>query len=259
MGLKLALCQYQAEIGNVSANLNRIMTTLSQTKSDVYIFPELFLTGYGADCSSLSEEVQYAVDRMRLWCLEMDVAILVGAPSYRSNGIRNSLLFISSGETVRYDKMYPARSGVCSEKGFMRGDKPMLCSFKGMTFGLSICYDIFFPEILRSYALAGADIDICIAASAIQTKPYYDRILPARSLENLFYTVFVNGIGVSGDQRFYGSSKLIGPLGNTISELGSEEEVRCVYVDKEVIINARKENKHLDDRRIDINWRLDSL
>ena len=255
----MALCQYQAEIGDVGANLNKIMTAVSQTKADVYIFPELFLTGYGADYSSLSEDVQYAVDKIRLWCLEKDVAVLVGAPSYRSNGIRNSLLFITPGDTARYDKLYPTSIGICNEKEFIRGDKPMLCPFKGMTFGLSVGYDIFFPEVFSNYALACADLNICIAASAAQSKPYYDRILPARSLENLIYTVFVNSVGSSGDLKFYGTSGLIGPLGDTISELGSGEEIRCVYVDKDVVANARKERKHLDDRRIDINWRPDGL
>lgn len=254
MGLKLALCQCQAEIGNVGANLNKIMAAVSQTKSDVYIFPELFLTGYGADYLSLSEDVQNAVDKMRLWCVEMDIAILVGAPSYLPNGIRNSFLFITPDDVIRYDKLYLARFGIYSEKEFVRGDRPMTASFKEMTFGLSICYDVFFPEIYRNYALSCADINVCIAASAMPSKPYLERILPARSLENLVYTIFVNSTGKSGDLEFYGSSRLLGPLGNTCGELGSEEGVLCVYVDKEVIENARKKRKHLDDRRIDIGW-----
>jgi len=257
MGMKLALCQYRADIGDVDANLNKIMTAVTQTQSDVYIFPELFLTGYGADYASLSADVQYAVDKMRLWCMEKDIAIVVGVPTYLPSGIRNSLLFISSKEIIRYDKLYLARFGVYSEKEFVRGDRPMMCSFKGMTFGLSICYDIFFPEIYRNYALSGADINICIAASAIQSKPYYERVLPARSLENLVYTVFVNSVGSSGNLMFYGSSGLIGPLGDALGNLGDNEGVLCVYVDKDVVGNARKERKHLEDRRIDIDWRPD--
>jgi predicted amidohydrolase len=258
MGLRLALCQYQAAIGDVGANLNKIMTAVTQTRADVYIFPELFLTGYGADYPSLSEDVQFAIDKMRLWCLERDIAILVGVPSYHTTGIRNSLLFITPGDLIRYNKLYPGRFGTCSER-FIKGDRPVTCSFKDMTFGLSICYDIFFPEIYRNYALSCADINICVAASAVSSKPYYDRVLPARSLENLVYSVFVNGVGDSGELSFYGSSRLIGPMGDTLGELSDEEGVLCVYVDKDVIKNARKESRHLEDRRIDINWCPDNL
>ena len=254
MGIRLALCQYRSATGDVGANLGRILSAAAQTRADVYIFPEMFLTGYGADYASLSDDVQYAVDKMSLWCMENDSALLVGAPSYSQDGIRNSLFFISPDGTVRYDKLYLARFGIYSEKDFVRGDRPVMCSFKSMTFGLSICYDIFFPEIYRNYALSCADINVCIAASAFPSKPYFERILPARSLENLVYTVFVNSTGDAGDLKFYGSSRLISPLGDTLGDLGEEEGVLCVYVDRDVVKNARKERRHLDDRRIDISW-----
>jgi predicted amidohydrolase len=259
MGIRLALCQYQTATGDVGANLNSIMSVISQTRSDVYIFPELFLTGSGADHRTLSDDVHNAMDKIKLWCMERDVAVLLGAPSYSSNGIRNSLFFITSSDVIRYDKLYLARFGTDQEKEFIRGERPVLCSFKGMTFGLSIGYDIFFPEIYRNYALSCADINICIAASTVRTKPYIERILPARSLENLVYTVFVNSIGNSGNTEFYGTSRLVGPLGDALGELGEEERALCVYVDKDVITNARKERRHLEDRRIDIDWRPDVL
>jgi len=259
MGMRLALCQCQAAADDVNSNLNKIMAAVTQTRADVYIFPEMFLTGYGADYAALSDDVQYAVDRMRLWCMERDVAIIVGAPSYSSSGIKNSLLFITPNDLVRYDKLYLARFGIYSEKEFVTGSRPVICPFRDMVFGLSICYDIFFPEIYRNYALSCADVNICIAASAGPSKPYYERILPARSLENLVYTVFVNNVGSSGGLEFYGSSRLVGPLGDTLGELGDKEEILCVYVDKDVIKNARKERRHLEDRRIDINWYPDKI
>lgn len=259
MGIRLALCQYQSTVDDVGANLNKVMSVISQNRSDVYIFPELFLSGYGADYAALEEEIQYAIDRIKLWCMEKDIAIVIGTPAYCSKGITNSLLFITAGDITRYDKLYLARFGVYSEKEFIKGGNPMVCSFKGLTFGLSICYDIFFPEIYRNYALSCAEINICIGASATSSKKYFDRILPARSLENLVYTVFVNGVGTAGDLEFYGTSRLIGPLGDTLSELGAEEEALCVYVDRDVITNARKERRHLEDRRIDISWCPDNL
>ena len=254
MGLRLALCQYKAETGNVGANLSKIMSVLNQTRSDVYIFPEMFLTGCDAEYALLADNVLRAVDRIRLWCMEKDIAVLVGSPSYCPDGMRNSLLFITSKDVVQYDKLYLAHSGTYSEKDFVRGDRPVLCSFKDMTFGLSIGYDIFFPEIYRNYALSGADVNICVSASAAPSEQYFERVIPARSLENLIYTVFVNGAGTSGDPKHCGMSRLVGPLGNTLSSLGGDEGTLCVYVDREVVGNARKENKHLEDIRTDIKW-----
>jgi predicted amidohydrolase len=235
------------------------MSVISQTRSDVYIFPELFLTGCGADQNALAEDVQYAIDKIKLWCMERDIAVLVGAPSYSNNGTKNSLFFITAKEIVRYDKLFLAHSGTHQDKEFTKGENTITCSFKSMTFGLSIGYDLFFPEIYRNYALLCADINICVAASVTSAKPYFERILPARSLENLMYTVFVNSIGCQGTAEFCGSSRLVGPLGDTLGEMGMEEGALCVYLDKDVIINARKERRHLEDRRIDINWLPDDL
>lgn len=259
MGIRLALCQYRSETGDIGQNLNKIMSVISQTRSDVYIFPELFLTGYGADYASLEEEVQYAVDKIKLWCMEKDIAVVVGSPSYGPNGMKNSLLFITSEGVVKYDKLYLARFGIYSEKDFIKGERPIVCKFKDITFGLSICYDIFFPEIYRNYALSCADVNICIGASATPSRPYFDRILPARSLENVLYTVFVNSVGESDGKTFYGHSRLIGPLGDTLTELEEEDTAVCVYIDRDVITNARRERRHLEDRRVDITWFPDIL
>jgi predicted amidohydrolase len=139
------------------------------------------------------------------------------------------------------------------ENRFEAGKSPILAEFGGMKFGLSICYDIFFPEIYRSYAAAGADVNICISASADASRKYLERVLPARSLENVIYTVFVNNIS-SGLPKFYGGSRLLGPLGDTLAESGGGEDVLCVFVDRDVVGNARKERRHLEDLRKDIRW-----
>ncbi|MDR0887833.1 MAG: carbon-nitrogen hydrolase family protein [Candidatus Methanoplasma sp.] len=254
MGLRIAICQSNAVTGEVGINLNRALSILSQTKADVYVFPELFLTGYGADYKSVESEVQYALDKLRIRCMEMDIAIVMGAPAYLPDGMRNSLYFITHKGADRYDKLYLAKFGVYSEDAFVPGKIPVIGEFKGMKFGLSICYDIFFPEIYRNYAVSGADVNICIAASAGPSREYLERILPARSLENVIYTLFVNNISDFGDQRFYGRSRLLGPLGNVLTETGGGEEIVCTYVDHAVVENARKERRHLADLRKDIHW-----
>jgi predicted amidohydrolase len=254
MGLKMAICQSKSAMGEVSTNLNRALSIISQTKADLYIFPELYLTGYGADYASLETDIQYALDKIRIRCMELDIAVAIGAPAYLPDGIRNSLYFITHEGTDRYDKLYLAKFGIYSEDAFVPGKIPVTSTFRDMKFGLSICYDVFFPEIYRNYAVSGADVNICISASAGPSREYLERILPARSLENVIYTVFVNNISDFGEQKFYGHSRLLGPLGNVLAETGDGEEIACVYVDRAVVDNARKERRHLADLRKDIHW-----
>lgn len=256
MGVRIALCQIPANTGSVGTNLDRIMSTITQTKADIYVFPELFLTGYGTDYVPLKNDVEYALDKISLWCSENDIAIAVGSPAFVEGAIKNSLYFITQNKVVRYDKIYLAKFGIYCESMFVQGNKPAIAEFKGMKFGLSICYDLFFPEISRFYAMNGADVNICVAASAEPSKEYYEKIAPARSLENVMYTIFVNNIGKYGTTKMFGHSRLIGPLGNTISEADDREDIRCVYVDKEVIKNSRKIRRHMTDLRKDIDWKI---
>jgi predicted amidohydrolase len=234
MGIKLALCQYSSETDNVGANLNKIMAAISHNRADMYIFPELFLTGPGADHALHEDEIQYAVDKMRLWCMERDIAIVVGAHSPGNAG--SSVIFITLDDIVKHGGAYHTHSEPYSDVGFAKSSKPVAYSFKEMTFGLTVCGDLFNPE-----AYGTADVNICIAAATERTKQYCDRLLPARSLDNLSYTVFVNGSGIaSAGSNLCGSSRLIGPLGDTLGELGEKEGVLCVYVDNDVIKNAKR-------------------
>lgn len=256
MGVKIALCQAESSVGEVGKNLDRIMNVIIQNRADVYVFPELFLTGYGADYSKLKDDVGYAMDKMALWCMENDIAIVIGSPHYENNSVFNSLFFITQNKRVRYDKMYLAKFGVYTEHEFREGVKPAVAEFKGMKFGLSVCYDIFFPEIFRFYAVKGVDANICVAASADPSREYLERILPARSLENVVYTVYVNNVGKYGENRMYGHSRLVGPLGNTLGETGEKDEILCLYMDRSVIENARNIRRHMSDLRNDISWRV---
>ncbi len=246
----------RSNTGDVGTNLDAVMNILNNTSADVYVFPELYITGYGADYRFLKDEVDVALDRMTLACCENDIAIAIGAPSYMEDSIRNSLYFITQNKRTRYDKLYLAKFGIYSEDAFEQGCRPAIAEFKNMKFGLSICYDIFFPEIFRFYALNGVDVNICASASAEPSREYFEKIAPARSLENVNYTIFINNIGKYGKTEMFGHSRLIGPLGDTISEADGKEDVRCVYVDKDVVENSRNIRRHLSDFRRDIDWNV---
>ncbi len=225
-----------------------------QNEADLYIFPEMFLTGYGENPAGLEEDVQRALDRIRLRCMERNTAVVVGGPRYTPEGIYNTAYFIHQSGMEYYDKIHLASFGIYSEACFTPGNKTTMFEYKGIKFGLSICYDIFFPELYREYAMGGADAMICLAASAMPSESYFDIMLPGRALEELSYIVFVNNYGDNGSMKFYGRSRLVSPLGSIVGELSEDDTLKCYYMDCNVVNNARKERKHLVDFRDDIKW-----
>jgi predicted amidohydrolase len=231
MGVKIALCQ-MASAGDVGSNLDCIRRSMTHTDADVYVFPELFLTGRDADLMSLREDVEFAVDRMSIWCSEVDAALIFGAPAYVDGTIRNSVYFVTQGETVRYDG-----PPLTAEEAAPGGD-PVAGRFKGATFGLGLGSGPDPAGLIRLCADGGAWIVICPASVDGAGMGHCDRMLSEHSRDNLVYTVFVNS-PVRPGEGAGGRSRLIGPDGDTLFEAGEDEGISCVYLDEAVVDNIR--------------------
>ena len=154
-----------------------------------------------------------------------------------------------------YDKIHLARFGVYSENGYTAGRKPSMGSYHGIRFGLCICYDIYFPEVLHGCSLRHADVNICISAAATPSAPYFETILPARALENVTYLAFVNNVGPAGNLTMAGTSRAIDPLGREIVRCpAGDESIETFTFDTEELAKARSIRRHLQDFRSDVDW-----
>ena len=119
---------------------------------------------------------------------------------------------------------------------------------------MCICYDVFFPEILHGCSLNGTSLNICAAASATQSKPFLDRILPARALEDVTYTAFINNVGGMDGLTMHGCSRGLDPFGETLASCGTSEGAVTFTVDDDVLEKARETRRHLSDFRSDVDW-----
>ena len=254
MKVRVALCQFMPDVGDVESNGERMISCLRSDDADVYIFPELFLTGYGADCSLLKDEVQDMVRTISEECRKTDTAAVFGSPRYTDDGVMNSLAFLSPDGDVWYDKAHLARFGVYAENEFTEGRSPAIGLYHGIGFGMCVCYDIFFPEILHGCSLRGASVNICVAASAVQSKPFLDKVISARALENVTYLAYVNNTGPLNGLEMHGCSRGLDPFGEVIAECGTSECVSVFTVDTEELERARGIRRHLTDFRSDIPW-----
>ena len=254
MKVRVALCQFMPDVGDVESNGERIISCLRSDDADMYIFPDLFLTGYWADCSLLKDEVQAMVRTISEECRRTDTAAVFGSPRYTDDGVMNSLAFLSPDGDVWYDKAHLARFGVYAENEFTEGRSPAIGLYHGIGFGMCVCYDIFFPEILHGCSLRGASVNICVAASAVQSKPFLDKVISARALENVTYLAYVNNTGPLNGLEMHGCSRGLDPFGDVIAECGISECVSVFTVDTEELERARGIRRHLTDFRSDIPW-----
>ena len=254
MKVRVALCQLMPSVGDVEVNMERILSCIGSGDADVYVFPELFLTGYGADCSVLKDDVESAIRVISERCRETDTAAVVGSPRYTGDGVMNSLAFLSPDGDVWYDKAHLAKFGIYAENDFIDGQSPVIGHYHGIGFGMCVCYDIFFPEILHGCSLRGASVNICVAASAMQSKPFLDKVISARALENVTYLAYVNNTGPLNGLEMHGCSRGLDPFGDVIAECGTSECISIFTVDTEELERARGIRRHLTDFRSDIPW-----
>ena len=254
MNARIGLCQMPAA-PTPEANLGTVKKILARDEADVHIFPELFLTGYGYPLEGKDMRVELAMGEISKICEREDRAVAIGMPRFASDGkVYNSLAFVSPDVTVCYDKAHLAQFGPYAEPEFTAGSGPAIAEYHGIRFGLSVCYDAFFPEIMHGNSLRGADVNICVAASAAGSKPYFDKIAAARALENVTYFAFVNNIGPLSGLMMHGCSRAYGPLGDIVADCGTKLREAVFEFDPVELARARKVRHHLDDFRKDIAW-----
>ncbi len=254
MRVDISLCQFMPVPGRPAANKDRIAEAVRAGGADVFILPEMYLTGYGAPCEGLRDEVEMCVGELSDLCRMEDRAVVVGAPRYESDLVYNSLMFLSPDGDCHYDKAHLAGFGIYKETGFAPGCRPAMGSYHGMLFGMCICYDIFFPEILHGCSLNGASVNVCSAASALPSKPFFDRVVPARALENVTYLAYVNNVGPANGLDMHGCSRCLDPYGDILAQCGTGDGSTTVTVDTDVLEEARDIRRHLDDYRSDVDW-----
>jgi predicted amidohydrolase len=235
--INIALGQIAAKTGNKSHNLRKIENICSASRSkniQLMVFPELSITGYVCrdNFYQLAEGLNGpSVSFVKRISKENDISIVFGLPTTGrvKNVIYNSSIMVNpDGRVYSYDKLYLPTHSVFEEKRYFRpGNKVQSFDVKGVNIGMSICYDLYFPEIYRILSLKGAELIICISASPSTRKEYFEMLVKARAIENGIFMVLVNRVGIEDGLNFWGGSQIVGPNGDIIK--------KGPYYDEEVV------------------------
>ena len=249
--MKVSLCQLVPVIGDAEANAERIASLTVDSEADIIVFPEMFLTDYTfRDFDSVSGSIGPALKRIREVCSDRGKTVVAGGPHMTDEGVHNSA-YVISDSIQRYDKInLPDFEPFSEKRTFVPGVKPLTFDAGRYRFGVAICYDIFFPELTKTYAMNGADAVICLSASPVTSKVAFERVLPARSVETTMYTLFCNNTGMRGSMKFFGKSRCLAPNGDIVAIAGHDESVTTVRVCKEIIEKARRQRPTIEDTRL---------
>ncbi len=248
--MKILLAQTRASF-DVQNNLDRLLNIVKKNEADMYIFPELYLTGYlirdkiFERAISVEDEIFEKIVKSA-----KDKILIFGFPE-RAENIYNSAAVIVDGEIKVARKLYLPNFGPFEEKlYFKEGEKPFIVDTKFGKLGVQICYDAFFPEIAKMQALNGANIIVNISASPITSRAMFEKIIPARAIENTVFFAYVNWAGLQRTMEFWGGSMLYSPKGELLYKAPYfEEDIYTIEINLDDIAIARRVRPTLRDTR----------
>jgi len=142
---------------------------------------------------------------------------------------------------------------ILESKIFIKGNRPILSSMFGVKIGLSICYDLRFPELYRYYAAGGAKL-LCVPSSFtfMTGKAHWETLLRARAIENQCFVIAPNQCGVGqGGVMTYGNSMVVDPWGKIMARASADhDEIIYADLDFEKLAETRKSLPVLKHRRL---------
>ena len=256
--MKLALWQTgpQSRIDDALDALAEEAGRAYEQGADLLVTPEMFLGGYniGADQVAAHADVsEPALERLKAIAKAEDIALVVGMALPGRLRPHNACIAIdrTGKEVARYHKTH--LYGDVDRAQFTAGDAlPPVFDLDGWRVALAICYDIEFPELVRSLALRGAELVVCPTANMVPFHSVATRIVPARAEENAICVAYCNYVGSEGQFTYNGLSCVVGPDGADLVRGGEAGGLLFATLDKDALLAAREVQTHLNDRRADL-------
>ena len=252
--MKILLVQYNPVWEDKEINKRKIFSLLEGKESagGLIIFPEMTLTGFSMNPEKLAEEKEGESFHFFSRIAEKNSCdVLAGLIEKEDQKFYNTLLHISSsGKLINsYRKIHPF-SYSKEDKHYTGGKKPITTVIKGWKAGLSICYDLRFPELFRFYGKERADLIINIANWPVPRIEHWRTLLKARAIENQCFLVGVNRVGTDPNGTYNGFSCVFDPMGKEIISSENEEKIIPAEIEKEMVDEVRKKLPFLDDIRL---------
>jgi predicted amidohydrolase len=210
---------------------------------------------------SFPEESDPALPKFRALAEELGVWLLIGSlaikVSERKTANRSFLLDPKGRIAARYDKIFlfdvdlPSGEKYRESNTVAGGDRAVTAELPWGKIGLSICYDLRFPQLYRTLAQAGAFL-LTVPSAFTETtgKAHWHVLLRARAIENgAFVLAPAQGGTHANGRKTYGHSLIVAPWGEILAEGGTDPGVILADIDPALSADARARIPNLQHDR----------
>ncbi|MDE2352745.1 MAG: carbon-nitrogen hydrolase family protein [Alphaproteobacteria bacterium] len=258
MGTFKAACVQLRSSDDVSENIataSRLIREATAMGADFVATPEnttLMAPDGGAKIEkTFAEAADPALPAFRALAMELSIHLLIGSLAVKVSATktanRSFLIGPDGGIAAHYDKIHlfdvdlPSGESYRESNTVAGGDRAVLAQTPWGKMGLTICYDLRFPQLYRKLAQAGAFL-LTVPAAFTETtgKAHWHTLLRARAIENGAFVVAPaqGGLHANG-RRTYGHSLIISPWGEVLAEGSIEPGVILAEIDAALATDAR--------------------
>ncbi len=247
---RIALAQINPTVGDLDGNAQKAIYYIEQAReldADIVAFPELAIPGYPPEDLLLKPQFleENRLHAERVASHSEGIAVVIGFADSVGVEVYNAAAVAFDGRLVDvYHKMFLPNYGVFDEdRYFEAGDACPVYMINGVSVGVNICEDIWYPVgptvVQRN---AGAEIIVNINGSPFYSgkRRFREKMLATRAADNELFLAYVNMVGGQDELVFDGASMVFSPQGDVIASSGQfVEDLLVVDVDVQAVFRAR--------------------
>lgn len=270
--MKVAMIQMCSKL-DYKENLTKIDNFIIEAKKEQADIEAVFLPEVFYSMSDGTVPTPYLIDgenehfsNIQNIAKKHNVYLLGGSCATRLNDqvVNRSYNFAPSGELIgEYDKIHLFKIDLSRhEKGktvvdetavYSGGDRSLIIDINEWKMGVSICFDVRFPELFRHYYSQGANLFTLSSAFTVPTgKAHWETLVRSRAIENQSYIIATDQWGEHNDKiKTYGHSMIVDPWGDIIAQIkeGEGYAIASLSIDRVNQIRSRvdiRPQKRLD-------------
>lgn len=233
--MRVAVAQIEPKLAEKERNLDLCLARLEEAAAqgaELLVLPECAIPGYVYE--SADEALPYAEEipgpstaALEDACRRLDAHVVCGLLEQDGDTIHNAAVLVGpDGLVGSYRKSHLPFLGV--DRYVSAGDELPVFDTPIGRIGLEICYDLRFPEVTRSLALAGAEI-VCLPTNwPLAAAQNAELLAPARAFENRIFLLVANRVGRERTAEFCGRSQIVAPDGTRLAETDATSEALLV-------------------------------
>ena len=226
-----------------------------ENQTDLVIFPEMTLTSYSMNAKLIAEDFDKSttLELFKSFAINYQVAIIFGVVFRNANKITNEAVCLDKNGKIKstYSKIHPF-SFAGEDQIFTAGDKISFFRLNELSIGLTICYDLRFPE-LYSALRKHCNLIVNIANWPLKRIDHWNTLLKGRAIENQVVVVGVNRTGKDANGIDYNkSSQILSPGGELLVPLISKNNIDIYVLNLKQLFNFGDSFSTVKDRRPDL-------